>query len=142
MRNADLHPGLRRRNPNFERFFMDDFFHPVYNPAQKVKNRTTPAFANIRKEENNYLIELAVPGFSKEEIQISLDGHTLIVKGSKSVEETAYIKQEFNFSNFERAFTLPKMADLNTIEASAQDGILSIKIYAVAEKPQVQIEVK
>ena len=142
MTNSVLSPNCRRRNQNFDRSFMNEFFNPSQQNNYRSKERTTPAFANIAKKENDFLIELAVPGFAKEDIQLLVDGLTLTVKGDKTSTEALYLKREFDFNSFERAFTLPKTADINNIEASVNNGILSINIHTLAENPQLKIQVK
>lgn len=142
MTNSVLNPNCRRRNQNFDRSFMNEFFNPSHQNNYRSKERTTPALTNIAKQENDFLIELAIPGFAKEDVQLLVDGLTLTVKGSKVPTEAQFIKREFDFNTFERAFTLPKTADINNIEASVINGILSINIHTLAENPQLQIQVK
>ncbi len=142
MKNVVVSPTLRRRNRSFNPFFMDEFFNPVHRTIPTDKERTTPVLANISKINQDYLIEMTVPGFSKNDIKMTLDGHKLIVTGNKEISDTKYIKREFNLNNFERAFTLPEHVNLNEIEASVNDGVLRINIRAAAEKPMITIEVK
>lgn len=142
MTNSVLSPNCRRRNQNFDRSFMNEFFNPSDQNNYRSKERTTPALTNIVKKENDFLIELAIPGFAKEDVQLLVDGQTLTVKGNKAPIEAQYIKREFDFNTFERAFTLPKTVDINNIDASVNNGILSINIHTLAENPQLKIQVK
>ncbi len=141
MRHGVMRPN-QRLHPNFNRFFMDNFFTPNVDDRQAINERKATAFANIAKMEDGFLIEMAVPGFSKEEIKISLDEDRLTISGNKTVEEREFVKREFSFNDFERAFSLPKTVDMNNIEATVVNGILSIKLNKLAEKPQLHIEVK
>lgn len=142
MTNSALKPHYSKRHQNFDRLLMDEFFRPSFRNGHQDVEKTTPAYANIAKKENDFLIQIAVPGFAKEDIQLLMDGHMLTVKGNKAPTKAQYIKREFNFNNFERVFTLPKTGDLNKIEASVSNGILSININSLVEKPQLQIQVK
>ena len=142
MTNAVLRPRYNKGNHRTEPFFMSPFFNPGFR-EQTVFNKTTDkVLSNIIRNENNHVIEMAIPGFTKENILISVDGNILKVKGNKEISETQFIKREFRLDNFERTFSLPKTVDFDKIEASVKDGILHILIYNLVEKPALQIHVK
>jgi HSP20 family molecular chaperone IbpA len=64
---------------------------------------------NILEGDNRFIIEMAVPGFDKSEISISLEGGKLTVKGQKSPDnEIKYLRREWTASNFERSLILKK----------------------------------
>ncbi len=141
MRQAVLRPN-QRLYPRFNRFYMDDFFFPKSKAIHFDEKKNSINDVNISKIENAFLIEVAVPGFTKEDIKISLEDDRLKIRGKKAVEERVYIKRAFKLNEFEQIFNLPKTVDLNNIEATVSNGILSIILNKLDEKPQLQIQVK
>ncbi|MBC8052370.1 MAG: Hsp20/alpha crystallin family protein [Sphingobacteriaceae bacterium] len=108
----------------FESFFNDSF----------VSDRMTskvPA-VNIAETENDFHIELAVPGLKKEDFKINLDKYVLSVSAEKKAEnnqaEKRYSKREYSYASFVRSFTLPETANQEKIDAEYLDGILKITV--------------
>ena len=105
--------------------------------------------SNIYENKDNFKIEMAIPGVKKENIKINLDKNVLSISSeveNENVENNnLYERREFNYSNFERLFTLPKSADLEKIDANFHDGMLEITILKREEakdKPARAIEIK
>ena len=106
-------------------FFMNDFFND---------GNLVPAL-NVKEEPAYFSIELAAPGFAKEDFTINIEDRVLLISGENSEfneeqkEDDNYIRKEFNFSSFKRAIKLPKTADADKeVVARYQDGILKIEI--------------
>lgn len=95
------------------------------NPALAVK----PA-VNIIRTENGHLIDMALPGLSKEQVAVEVKDNFLRVRftGEKPVEEGKFLRKEFNFNGFERKFRLPENADTAAIEARFEAGILRLAV--------------
>ena len=87
---------------------------------------------NIAETENEFEVELAVPGLNKEDFKINLDKNVLSVSAEKKTETTdetkKFSKREYNYSSFTRSFTLPETADASKIEADYVNGILKLTI--------------
>jgi len=133
-------------NTDFNKFFnhLDTMF-----PAKSFNNiayNNTPA-VNVKEEDNAFQIEVAVPGLKKEDFKLSLHENRLTISAKqegKTEEKTEkYSRQEFNYTSFQRTFTLPKNVDGEKINASYTDGILHVGLPKKEEsKPAVkQIEV-
>ncbi|MES2379031.1 MAG: Hsp20/alpha crystallin family protein [Bacteroidota bacterium] len=115
---------------------VNPFFNDVYSLLndsflnEKLATRT-PA-VNIAENDNQFEVELAVPGLNKEDIKINLDKNVLSVSADKKTETTdetkKYTKREYSFSSFSRSFTLPESADHSKIEADYTAGILKLTI--------------
>lgn len=121
--------------------FFSDVFQSLLNDSQ-VSDRLinkTPA-VNIAETENQFEIELAAPGLSKEDFKINLDKNVLSVSADKKVEEgKKYSKKEYAYNSFVRSFTLPETADQSKIEAEYVDGILKLN---VAKKEEAKLQVR
>ena len=122
------------------------FFNDVFNSlvsdsflSDKLVSRV-PA-VNIAENENEFHIELAVPGLKKEDFKINLDKDILTISAEKKTEDTAeikkYSKREYSYSSFVRSFTLPDSVDYSKIEADYTDGILTL---TVAKKEEAKFQ--
>jgi HSP20 family protein len=102
----------------------------------------TPA-VNIAETENEFHIELAVPGLSKEDFKISVEKNVLSIAADKKTEtavtDKKYSKKEFSYSTFTRTFNLPETVDQNKIEADYNNGVLTLK---VAKKEEAKIQTR
>ena len=89
--------------------------------------------ANIKKNGKIYEIELLVPGFSKDELEVHIDRGILIVSGVKRTKvvpkDGEYILEEFDLESFERRFTLSSKHTHHRVEAFFEDGLLRIIFY-------------
>jgi len=96
---------------------------------------------NIFEEPERFRIEVAAPGYKKEQFNIQVDANDVLTlsvnEGKNNVEGESYLRREFANGSFERHFTLGEMIDANKIEATYHDGILTIVIAKKEEaKPQ------
>jgi molecular chaperone IbpA len=91
---------------------------------------TYPPHNIVRVSENDYRIEIAVAGFTFEDLDIEQDERTLTVKGEKAkkeeVDETAYIHRGISQKNFKRVFRLSEYVYVDG--ASLEGGILAITL--------------
>jgi len=128
-RNQGLSNGV---NDIFESIFNDSFF------SDRMMSRV-PA-VNVSETADQYLIEMAAPGLSKEEFKINLERNmlTLSAEQQKQSEDSGkrYNKREFSYTSFVRSFALPDSADDANINAEYRDGILHI---SVAKKEEAKL---
>jgi HSP20 family protein len=142
---------LTRRSPNrtlrtlqrevdslFDRFFDrtgEDGSSAVWAPQ-----------TDLVETDENFQLRLDVPGMSKEDIDISLQNGTLTVSGERTSERTDegedYVRVERAFGTFHRTFTLPDAVDADNIEATYEDGVLSIHVPKTEESTRRQIEIQ
>lgn len=131
-------------NRNMQDFnkWVDRFITNEAIPAVKnVTNKLGSPLTNIKKLEDGYELMLAVPGFSKEQIKLSVDENTLSVEGTFDTEvkpDEKYNYKEFGIKSFKRSFILPENVDLDKITASSLNGVLSITIKEKAAEPKAQ----
>tara|TARA_Y100000310_G_scaffold260452_1_gene269385 strand:- start:241 stop:714 length:474 start_codon:yes stop_codon:yes gene_type:complete len=115
-----------------------------YQPTASVKTVTVPR-ANILKSEEGYTVELAAPGFSRDEFAIKVEDDILSIavstEDNQEFDEMAM--QEYHYGSWKRSWTLPNNVNIAAIEARYEAGIL--KVYVPTEGTQsrtLQIEVK
>ncbi len=105
----------------------------------------TPA-VDIKEEDDKYLLHADIPGVKPEEIEVSMDGGVLTIKGERKLESSEekenYKRIERVHGVFYRRFALPDDADPEKIAASGKNGVLEVVIpKSEAQKPR-KIEVK
>jgi HSP20 family protein len=106
-------------------FFDDDIIVP------SLGRRSMPA-ANIRETDKSFELELAAPGFTKKDFNLSIENDCLIVSAEKKEEkeqkESNYTRREFGYQSFSRSFNFPANANEEDINARYEDGVLKLSI--------------
>ena len=124
----------------FGGFFDDSFFNESRN---KELMKT-----DIKEGENEYTLEIEMPGIKKENIKIELSkGYiTISAENNNEVEEKEknYIRKERHYGSFTRSFYVGDKVEMNDINASMDNGILSITVpKEESEEPEKKyIEIK
>lgn len=138
---------VRRGNLGFPSL-MSEIFKPDWFGGMENLNASVPS-VNIKENERDFELELAVPGRKKEDFNIEVDNNVLTIsselKSENEVSEDNYTRREFGFSSFKRAFTLPETIDEDKIKADYLDGILKFTLPKRKEalpKPKRSIALK
>lgn len=109
----------------------------VRNPTYSRKTVYSPP-ANIYSNEESYVIEMAVPGYSREDLNVKIEGDALYVSSKmESKSKTNDMKKaytEFDYSKFERVWTVPESCDKENVSAEYEAGILRISIPLLVRK--------
>jgi molecular chaperone IbpA len=130
---------LNRALIGFDRLFSN-FENRV---ATQVSNY--PPFNVIKTDENNYEIEIAVTGFSKNDITVEVVQEQLIIKAQRAASvdtDREYLHRGLATREFERSFTL--LDHMEVKEARVEDGMLRIQVERIipeAMKPRL-IDIK
>jgi len=133
--------GLRQEMDRlFQRFEYD---WPTDAPAWN-RDLDGPQFA-LRDAGESLEITADVPGFQIEDLHVSFEQGSLVVRGerSESVPEGYSVhRKERGTVRFARAFTLPARIDPDKIEASLRNGVLELHLPKAAEERPRMISVK
>lgn len=106
---------------------FDRLFDLLENSGLGQGSETYPPFDLIQVDNNHYRINLAVAGFSRDEIDITAQQNQLIVTGKKSDDDRIdYIHRGIANRQFERRFGLADF--IKVTDADLQDGLLSIDL--------------
>ncbi len=113
--------------------------HSVDFSSARVRPRF-PAM-NIWTHEDGAIAEAKLSGLNPEEIDISVEGETVTIAGSRSPEELEdsdkYLRRERRYGKFSRSFELPFAIDADNVEATFKNGILHLSLpRAEADKPK------
>lgn len=126
--------------PHSSRMDFPTFFNDVFDNFLKEEKVSWMPAVNIMERENDYKIDLAVPGLDKKDFNIEVENNMLVVSGERKeekVEEKDKVtKREFHYGSFKRSFTLPETADEEKINASYNNGVLTVSIAKKEEAKQ------
>ena len=134
---------LARRNNAMNwlnNWFDDDFFNTDWMPTFQV-NTTAPA-VNVKEDDKQYTMEIAVPGLKKEFVRVDVnnDGELCVAienkmehkeEEPKDEKKEHYLRREFSYTNYEQNYVLPEDVDREKIYAKVHDGILEIALPKV-----------
>ncbi len=89
--------------------------------------------ANVLETDNDFRVELAAPGYARDDFQVQLDNNMLTIQTelSEDAEDSQiqnYTRREFGYQSFKRSFYLPNTVEAENIEATYRDGILRLVI--------------
>jgi len=121
---ASLHKSLDPFTVGF-----DDVLDQIRDISETVA-KATPGYPpyNIKQvKDNKYVIEMAVAGFAKTDIEVTLEGNKLVIKGAvvdSSEDDTSYIYKGIANRNFNRAFTLADKVEIK--DAEIANGMLKV----------------
>ena len=124
---------------------LDDFMFPTVKESNFRKMK-----CDIYEKEGTYYLEMDVPGFDKNDVNIEIDDNDyLIITAEKSIENNEedesknYIRKERSYGKYQRSFYIGNV-DKNAIEASFENGILKVAMpKKEEEKSSTQrIEIK
>ncbi len=133
---------------DLDNFFDDRMWNKGLMNADFWNGKTVEPALNIKETDDHFEIELAAPGFSKKDFNVTIEDGCLNVSAEKKQteekEEDEYTRREFNYSAFERSLMLPESVKDEEIKAKYNDGILSFKVMKKEEakkRPPKVIEV-
>jgi HSP20 family protein len=142
--NENMNPSF----PSFFYFFFEGDLMDWSNSNFAGTNSTLPA-VNVRENNDEFLIDVAAPGMTKEYFQINYDNGRLTISSEKKDEKTErndekYTRREFSYMSFQRTFTVPEnTVNGEKIQANYADGILRITLPKRDEiKPKPAREIK
>ena len=136
--------------PVMNSFWFDDDDCGYMTDGWGTKAGTTAPAVNVKENDREYEVELAVPGATKNDFQVSVDKDgCLSIKLERSNAENKdntpvrYLRREFTYANYEQLLQLPDDVDRESISARVEDGILHVTLPRRVERQDVrrQIEV-
>jgi HSP20 family protein len=126
---------LRR---TLDRFFEEPFETRMAMPWRF--DEFTPA-VDMVEEEDAYIVKASLPGVKPEDVEVTLQNNVLTIKGEtkedKEIKEENYHLRERRFGSFMRSLTMPTAVKADKIEASNEDGVLTVRLpKSEADKPR------
>lgn len=134
LRNNTYTYNISHTNPftTLDTWFNDPFFLGFNDQFARweTNKKTLSSFPpyNVKKiDEDNYVVELAVAGYEREDLDIKVEKDTLIIKGGKENDKEAqYLHKGIAGRDFTQTFTLGEYMVVKS--ASLENGMLTVKI--------------
>ena len=116
---------------SFRPFYMPNFFDDDFFPVLSKRTSSIPS-VNVREDDKNFILDVAVPGIDKKDLKIDVNEDVLTISSeSKSESEESkdgYKRKEFSYSSFSRSFYVPENVNREKVEANYKDGILTVTL--------------
>ena len=136
---------------NYNQNWLPSIFNDFFDNDWMVKANSTAPAINVIESEKEYKVELAAPGMTKNDFHVQLaDDNTLTIsmekKNENKDENKKYLRREFSYSKFEQSMIIPDDVEKEKINASVNDGVLTIDLPKKMNEEKAQaskvIEIK
>jgi HSP20 family protein len=129
---------------------FDHLLGRLFNGSQTQDGgaRLAPYGVDIREDQDHFYVEAELPGFKKDDIDITLENQTLTISGQRREEvkkgdeqKGELLLNERRYNRFLRSFTLPPTVDEQSVNAKLSDGVLTITLNKREESKPRKISV-
>lgn len=145
----DLIPSRERKQLERFRSEMDSLFDRFFDwrpLAFTVREREWMPKVDVSETDKEVIVKAEIPGMEAKDIDISMRGRVLTLKGEKKSEkeekEENYHRVERRYGSFSRAFELPADVDSAKVKATYKDGVLKLNLPKTKEQTVKKIEIK
>jgi HSP20 family protein len=141
--------GLMRWRP-FEELLslrreMDRLFDELFERRPARREEFHP-LTDIKETENEFIVKMELPGIKPEDVEITLKGDTLTIRGEKKEEERTekenFLRVERSYGAFQRSFTLGTAVKADEVKATYKDGVLEVRVPKAEEAKPKPIKIK
>ncbi len=109
-------------------------------------SRLAPYGVDVREDDNHLVVEAELPGFKKDEVDITLENQTLTISGERretpeNEKKGDWLLNERRYTRFLRSFTLPPTVSEQSVNAKLEHGVLTITLNKREESKPRKIAV-
>ncbi len=133
--------GLRRE--------MDQIFGEFFGRTPATMAATEGLWSplvDVHETKDSFLLKAELPGVKPEDLQVSVEGDALTLKGERKreteVKDGQYHRIERSFGRFERVVLLPSIVDQDRVKATYRDGVLEIQLPKKEEAKAKEVKVE
>ena len=140
---------------NLIRYQRPDLVWPTFGRLSSLRDELDSLFdssltgwlpaLDAHEDKESFTVQVELPGFKREDIQVSLQDGVLTISGERKEEkvsqETEVHRQERYYGKFSRALTLPTAVAADKVKAAYKDGILTVTLPKAEEAKPRHIDV-
>ena len=128
-------------NRLFDDFFTRDFFLEPFRGL----GHWSPAL-DVSETDNSVVVKAELPGMESKDVEVSLSGDVLTIKGEKKEDKEEKTKSfhrvERHYGSFERTLRLPAAVEGEKVQASFKNGVLTVELPKTEEAKKKAIHIK
>ena len=141
----------RNRNLNSLQNEIDRVFDRFFPSREQTQESSSSRAVwrpqmDLTETDESYRLHLDMPGMSKDELKISYQDNELVVSGERKSthtdEDEEFVRVERSFGQFRRSFTLPRTVDADNIDATYENGVLTVTVPKTEKVKPRQIEIQ
>jgi len=133
--------------PKFSNIVEKFFGKNINDETTAEQEVSTVPSVNIADEEKAFEVNIAVPGLKKNDVSVEIKNNMLVISSEKQYsneeKDKNWVRKEYGYASFQRIFRLPSSVDENKIQATMNNGILTVKIAKdknfLENKKQIEI---
>ncbi len=133
----------------FTSLLRDEFANDDWSPfggSMLTRARSFTPAVDVLERGDAYVLKAEVPGLSPDQIELQVENDVLTLKGEQKSEQTdernGYRRIERSYGSFTRSFVLPQGTNVDSIEASVENGVLTVKIPKVQAATPRKLQIK
>jgi len=120
---------------------LDTFFEELWRPSSLSQRRIPYPPVNISESEGNFIVRSEIPGMDVQDVELTLNEKSLVIRGTKKSEVGSYYRQERPTGNFQRIVNLNVAVETDAVKASMKDGVLEVVLPKAKESRPVTITI-
>ncbi len=121
----------------------DDDLSPFAHNREGGYNWLPPV--DIYQTDNNFVVEMSLPGANLNDIEIVIDGTNLLISGKRErkreIDERDYYQREVRYGSFQRVIALPSLVDSDKAKAEYENGILKVTIPKASRGKKISVSI-
>jgi HSP20 family protein len=111
---------------------LNRMFEAALGGEAVARNAWAPAVDIYETPEQDVVVKMDLPDVKREDIKVTVENHVLAIEGERKVSTDVTPEQvhqrERSYGAFRRTFTLPSTVDASRVDATYQDGVLTVKL--------------
>ncbi len=135
--------GITSLRQAMDRLFEDSFVRPS---GQLAALRTEEPAVNMYQTDSEVVVKASLPGLKGEEVDVSITGDVLTIRGEhkdeEEVKEENYFRKEMRYGSFMRSLELPVPVKVDNADAVFEDGVLTLTLPKTEGVQPKSIKVK
>lgn len=125
---------------------LNQLFNSFLNRGERVWRSSVFPALNVSEDENNFYASAELPGIDPNDLELSIEGDALTLRGERKASEPAgkvnYHRREREVGKFRRVLTFPVKIDADKVDARFKNGVLTLTLPKAEEAKPRQVAIK